>query len=216
MAQGFAGTLARPDNQEIVLNYIRKHGKIAGAGELVGINDDTVRKYLAKNLNFKLRVQLALENHKNGAVDDLQQHWNFHANEYNGKVIERILELLLEGERFYEVNACKVPKRSKTGELELDEFDEPVLETERVYEKTFWKPTPKWVIEIALQLMRNEYGKSDLMKIAPTIIVKLVQYVKQRGELIQGEVLQELIGLSEEFDDQIKQELMALRAKALN
>lgn len=210
------GVLARPDNQEVVLNYIRKHGKVAGAGDEIGVSQSTINNYIERDPSFKARVQLAKENFSRGEVDDLQQHWNFHAHEYNGKLIERLMELLMEGERYYEVKTTKVPKRDTYGDIIYDEFDEPVMEVKDQEETTFWKPSPKWVLELAESLMRNEHGKSDLSKIAPTIILKLVRYVKEHSEQIQGSALQELIGLAQEFDNQLKQEVYALRARSLN
>lgn len=202
-----------PANQIKILNYIRNKGKIDGAASIVDRTDTALDWYISKNPMFKARIRLAKDQFLSGDVDDLQTHWNHNAEEYNADLIARLLSLLLEGEVIRERNEVKAPVKNEKGEIQYDEFGEPELKLIQVYDKTVHKPTPKYIIEMALELMSDRFGQPELAKVAPTIVLRFMQFVQRESESLPGDALKELFGLASTFDTEFKQEVLAMTGK---
>lgn len=203
-----------PENQERCLNYFRRTGKLAGIGKHLNCDDQTITNYCSSHPKFKARVELAKKNFDKGEFDDLQRLWNRNAELYNNATIERIFELLLEGHRETEHRICSKPKKVK-GEIVLDKDGEPVMEINQEFWTYYTKPTPKWVMELAMELVQDTYGEPELLKLAPTIILQFVTYLKGEVKGLKGDLLQDVLGKAGDFEKVLKSQVLALKGKTI-
>lgn len=205
--------LNMPEKQMLILNYVRSKGKQEGMGSVVDLTDRAVKYYIDAHPEFAAQVRLAMDQFVAGEQDDLQVHWNHNAKEYNEAFIGRVLQLLLEGDNSLEVRRRYKPLYLENGEPDLDENGEHKMVLTSVEEKEIQKSTPKYILEMAGELMQNTYGQPELAKIAPVLLLKFVQYIQREGQHIRGEGLKELVGLASHFDDELKKDMVLKTAK---
>lgn len=201
-------------NQIKLLQFIRAHGKVKGAGSAIGMTDHAVRAYLQGHKPLEMKVKIALDQYQRGDVDDLQTYWNANADDYNRELMAKIIDFLIEGEVTTEERERYIPVKDKRGKIKKGADGKPVLELQSVNKVISHKPTPQYIIKMASELMQNRFGQPELSKVAPTIILKFVQFVQREGDAIHGQALHELIGLAENFDKELKQEVLALTGKS--
>lgn len=205
--------MAIPENQDIVVAYVQRRGAIVGCGPANGITDRTIYRYCLENPEFQKRLDEAKRHRLIGAfTDDFQASWNRNKGELNGLAFDRFVQYLLEGEVEVHTKTTYVPVRNTQGDIVLDEDEEPTKELEREHIDRIERRPPRWVIEMAIQLMRGDHEQPLMFKWLPSMLVQFIQYLRQHTE-IDGATQKMLVTAVESFENEMRSKVIALTGK---
>lgn len=191
-----------------LLDYVRAHGKVDG---YEGLDANTIKDYKDRHPEFDTMLTVAKTIHKNPEVHDLQAYWDANADLFEGYVMQTIMKLILEGDVHLDEEVTYRPKYIKgEGRVYDPDTGEPVMEvTKRMVTKTN-KGTPKFALDLALELMQRTFGQSEVTRLAPSIVWMFVQFLKKRIDL-PGDTYADLVGATKEFEGTLKSQARMLK-----
>lgn len=204
-----------PQQRTALLNYVREHGKVDG---YAGLDANTIKDYQDRHPEFETLLTVAKTIYKNPELNSLQAYWNANAEMFEGYVMQAVMKLVLEGDVHLDEEMTYRPKMvwvdRKRSRVYDENTGEPVLElTKKVITKTN-KGTPKYAIDLALELMQQTYGQSEVTRLAPSIVWMFVQFLKKRVDL-PGDTYAELVGATKEFESTLKSQARLIKQKKL-
>ena len=209
-------TVCKLDDPQVrtdLLQYVREHGKVEGHA----LDQNTVLDYCRTHPDFQALLSVARTLAKHPEVHDLQAYWNANAEMFEGYAMMAIMRLILEGDVHLDEEITYRPKMAwvkRKRERVHDKDGNPVLEiVQKVITKTN-KGTPKFAIDLALDLMHQTYGQSEVVRLTPSILWMFVQFMKKRLDL-SGETYADILDAVKEFEVVMKSQAKLTKQKKL-